>query len=267
MPNVISLGGNSSYEIGYLLIFGLLSLSIACFYATVNKTINLLPYVSMVDLLAIILLVLIVVSHFKSFKALITNEYNKKDQLKCMLIFLILGILSTVIIMPLDNFEGNIRIMTVMIAGLFGGPIIGIPTAIISSLTLLVTSGTNAYYHLFSTIICGIIASAIYIWNGRKLLKIFPTAILVFLLIGFDMLVTILTTPPSFGFPMVLKIYLPMIFGGLMGVMLFEMIAAEIKKDAEERPFDAKSEIKELKASLKKYEEEIKHLKEEIEKK
>lgn len=81
------------------------------------------------------------------------------------------------------------------------------------------------------------------------------------------MLLIILMKPATFAVPMVFKIYLPMIFGGLMGVMLFGMIVAEIKKHASERPFDAKSEIKELKTSLKIYEEEIKHLKEEIEKK
>lgn len=267
LPYVISLGDKSSYEIGYLLIFGLLSLSMACFYAQINKSVNLFPYVSMVNLLAIILLILIVVSRFKSFKALIINEYTIKDQLKCMIIFMILGLLSTMIIMPLDNFDGDIRIMTVMISGLFGGPIIGIPTAIISSLTIWSTNGINTLYYIISTIICGIIASVIYIWNGRKILKIFQSAILVFLLIGLDMLIIILMKPATFAVPMVFKIYLPMIFGGLMGVMLFGMIVAEIKKDASERPFDAKSEIKELKTSLKRYEEEIKHLKEEIEKK
>ncbi len=267
LPNVISLGDNSSYEIGYLLIFGLSSLSMACFYANLNKTVNLYPYVSMVNLLAIILLVLIIASRFKSFKALATNEYTRKDQLKCMVLFMILGFLSTMIILPIDKFDEDIRILTVMTAGLFGGPIIGIPTAIVSTITILFTSGKNAYYYLFSTILCGIIASVIHIWNGRKLLKILPSAILVFLLIGLDMLIIILTTPETFGIPMVLKIYLPMLFGGLMGVMLFGMITAEIKKDANKESFDAKSEIKELKTSLKKYEEEMKHLKEEVEKK
>ncbi|WP_461461298.1 LytS/YhcK type 5TM receptor domain-containing protein [Methanobrevibacter sp.] len=266
LPAVISYGDNSSYEIGYLLIFGLSGLSMACFYTKINKTVNLYPYVSMVNLLAMILLVLIITSRFKSFKALINNEYTRRDQLNCMIIFMILGYLSTMFIIPYDKFDGDIRILTVMTAGLFGGPIIGIPTAIVSIITILYTTGKNSYYYLFSTIICGIIASVIYIWNGRKLLKILPSTILVFLLIGLDMLIIILTTPAKIGFPMVLKIYLPMLFGGLMGTMLFGMIAAENKKD-DNTEFDAKSEIKELKTSLKKYEDEIKQLKEEVEKK
>lgn len=265
LPKLLVLGKNPSYEIGYLLIFGLLSLSMAYFYASVNQSINLTPYVSMVNLLAIILLVLIVVSRFKSFKALLTKDYTRKNQLVCMVIFLILGFLSTVIVMTINNFEGNIRIMIVMTAGLFGGPIIGIPTAILSSLILLITEGGNAICFVVSTIICGVIASAIYVWNGRKLLKTLPMAILMFLLIGFDMLMIILMNPASSRVSMVLNIYLPMVFAGLMGIMLFKMIIAEIKMDNEE-PFDAKSEIKELKASLKEHEEKIKYL-EEIEKK
>ena len=76
----------------------------------------------------------------------------------------------------------------------------------------------------------------------------------------------ILMKPASSGVPMVHDIYLPMVFAGLMGIMLFEMIIAEIKMDTDREPFDAESEIKELKASLKEHEEKIKHL-EEIEKK
>ena len=66
------------------------------------------------------------------------------------------------------------------------------------------------------------------------------------------MLMIILTTPAKFGFPMVFKIYLSMIFIGVIGVMLFEIIAVEIKNDAIKKPFDTKSKIKDLKASLKK---------------
>ena len=265
LPKLIALGNNPSYEIGYLLILGLLSLSMAYFYASVNQNINLTPYISMVNLLAIILLILIVASRFKSFKALITNDYTRKDQLICIGIFLILGSLSTLFAMTINNFDGNIRIMTVMIAGLFGGPIIGIPTAILSSLILLFNEGGNAICSVVSTIICGVLSSAMYIWNKREFLKTLPSAILIFLFIGFDMLMIILMKPASSGVPMVLDIYLPMVFAGLMGIMLFEMIIAEIKIDTDGEPFNAKSEIKELKASLKEHEEKIKHL-EEIEK-
>ncbi len=267
LPKLFVLKDNSSYEIGYLLMLGLLSLSMANFNSSIIQNINLIPYVSMVNLLAIILLVLIVASHFKSFKALLTNDYTRKDQLICMVIFLILGFLSTLFAMPIDNFDGDIRIMTIVIAGLFGGPIIGIPTAIFSSLTLLAMGGEYAVYSVVPAIICGVIASAIYIWNGRKFLRTLPSAILIFLFIGFDMLTIILMTQASYGFPMVLDIYPPMVFAGLIGIMIFKMITTEIKMDADEETFDAESEIKELKTSLKEHEEEIKRLKEEIEKK
>lgn len=267
LPKLLAFKNKRSYEIGYLLILGLLSLSMANFYATVNQNMNLFPYMSMVNLLATILLVLIVASHFKSFRVLITNDYTRKDQLKCMVIFLILGILSSLFAMKINNHYGDIRIMTVMISGLFGGPIIGIPTAVLSSLTLLSTGVENTFYYVVSTIICGVISSAIYVWNGRKLLRAIPSAILIFLFIGFEMLMIVLMAPKSVGVPIVLDIYLPMLFAGLMGIILFEMVIAEIKMDAGERPLDAESEIKELKASLKEYEEKIERLEEEIEKK
>ena len=266
LPKLVISGNNPSYEFSYLLILGLMGLSMAYFYASINQNINLSPYMSMVNLLAIILLVLIVVSRFKSFKALITNDYTKKDQLICMLIFLILGFLSTEFVMTINEFDANIRIMVVMIAGLFGGPIIGIPTAVFSSSILLVTDGGNAICSVVSTIVCSVLASAIYIWNGRKFLRTLPSAILMFLFIGFDMLMIILIKPAASGFPIVLDIYLPMLFAGIMGIIIFQMIISEIKMDADKGQFDAESEIKKLKASIKEHEKKIKYL-EEIEKK
>ena len=230
LPKLFSLGNNPLYEFGYLLILGFL---------------------------AAILLVLIVASRFDSFKALATNNYSRKDQLVCMVIFLILGFLSTAIMMHINELiKCDIRIMVVMVAGLFGGPIIGIPTAILSSLTLLVSGGGTAICSAVSTIVCGVISSMIYIWNGKKFLKTIPSAI------GFDMLMIILMTPPSSGVPLVLEMYIPMLFAGLMGLILFKIIIAEIKMNADEESFDAESEIKEIKASLKEHEKKIKHLEE-----
>lgn len=264
LPKLLSLGNNPLYEFGYLLILGFLGLSMASFYALVNQSMNLYSFATMINLLAAILLVLIVASRFDSFKALATNNYSRKDQLVCMVIFLILGFLSAAIINELVKCD--IRIIVVIVAGLFGGPIIGIPTAILSSLILLVSDGGNAICSVVSTIVCGVISSMIYLWNGRKFLKTIPSAILLFLFIGFDMLMIILMTPPSSGVPLVLEIYIPMLYAGLMGLLLFKIIIAEIKMNADEKSFDAESEIKEIKASLKEHEKKIKHL-EEMEKK
>ena len=263
LPKLFSLGNNPLYEFGYLLILGFLGLSMASFYALVNQSMDLYSFAAMVNLLAAILLVLIVASRFDSFKALATNNYSRKDQLVCMVIFLILGFLSAAIMMHINELiKCDIRIIVVMVAGLFGGPIIGIPTAILSSLTLLVSGGGTAICSAVSTIVCGVISSMIYIWNGRKFLKTIPSAILLFLFIGFDMLMIILMTPPSSGVPLVLEMYIPMLFAGLMGLILFKIIIAEIKMNADEESFDAESEIKEIKASLKEHEKKIKHLEE-----
>ena len=59
-----------------------------------------------------------------------------------------------------------------------------------------------------------------------------------------------------------LEMYIPMLFAGLMGLILFKIIIAEIKMNADEESFDAESEIKEIKASLKEHEKKIKHLEE-----
>lgn len=152
--------------------------------------------------------------------------------------------------------------MVVMTAGLFGGPVLGIPVGIISGVYRLFLGGSTAVPCSSATIICGFLGSAIYVLNGKKFLKHFWAVILMFLYIGFEMLLIVWMSPQNISIPYVQDIYPLMLFGNVLGMILFIMIVREEKKpdiDYEEL------RMRELQNTLDEYQDKVEQLEEDVE--
>lgn len=266
LPKLRSLGDSALYEIAYLLIMGMLGLCISYFNTIANDFLFLEPFIDMFMILAIVLIIMILTTRLKWMKALIVRNYTRRDKIICMIIFSILGTFSTLAIVNYGDFSANVRTMTVMIAGMFGGPIVGIPTAIISGTLRLFMEGTTAVPCAVSTYICGFLGSAIYLWNGKRFLRTHQSAILMFLFIGLEMLIILLMDFSPTGIRIVYVLYAPMAFAAVVGIILFKLVIAEARDEESDVQLDPETEIEKLKSSLKQYEEKIKLLEEEIEK-
>lgn len=267
LPALRSLGNSSLYEIAYLLIMGLVGLIVSYFNGIVNDSIVLEPFINMFNVLAIILIVMIFATRLKSFKAVIHREHTRNDIIVCMIAFVIMGLLATALTKNLGNSSANVRSMTVMIAGLFGGPMIGIPTAVAASAFRFAIGGPTQVPGALSTLICGVMASAIYVWNGNRFLRTFQSAILMFLFMGFEMLLIALMIPDSIAFPRIMEIYAPMTFVSVIGIILFKMVITETREKGSDDPVDMREELESLKATLKESEEKINALEEELDRK
>lgn len=264
LPKLRALGDSALYEIAYLLIMGLLSLCISYFNSIANDFLLLEPFIDMFMILAIVLIIMILTTKLKWMRALILRDYSHRDQIICMVIFIILGVFSTVAIINYGNFSANVRTMTIMIAGMFGGPIVGIPTAIVAGTARLFVGGKTAVPCAISTYICGFLASAIYLWNGKRFLRTHQAAILMFLFVGVEMLIIFLMNFGTAGSKIVYVLYAPMAFAAVIGIILFRLVIAEARDDESDEDADPETEIKELKNSLKKYEERIQELEEKL---
>ena len=76
-----------------------------------------------------------------------------------MAIFSFLGVISS-LFTPDANSLVNVRMMTIVIASLFGDPVVGIPAAVVSSIFRRVMGGPTALPCSISTIRAGLIGSA-----------------------------------------------------------------------------------------------------------
>lgn len=264
LPQFRRLGDSSFYEIGYLIIIGLFSISLSYFNQSTNTQSFFAPYLDMFKVLSVMLIFTLVATKSKAFKEIIKGNISKKSIIVSVVIFSVLGILSSLYIIPVNMSFANVRNLIITVAGLFGGPYVGIPSAIISGIFRYSQGGITALPCSLATIIVGIIASLIHYWNGGKFLQTRPAVLLMFLFTGFEMLLIVMLTPPSISFGYIEDIYLLMVFASVGGMLLFSMIIKE--EIHEDKSFTSYEELqmREFRTMFEEFDEKIEKLENEV---
>lgn len=254
LPKFRELGDSSIYELGYFIIMGLLSITITYFESSIHGELLWKPFLEMFNILSVILIIGFILSKSAPFKDLINGNKSKKNVLFALVVFIFLGIFSSVYVNDINGVPTNVRSFVVMVASIFCGPEIGIPTAIISALFRYNLGGPTALACAISTFLSGVVGSLVYYWNDRRIYSPGKSTLLMFLFMGLDMLMIILLTPATLAYPIVNEIYAPMTFSATMGMVLVFIIyeSEKEKKDisTEERVLKLEQEIDEYKQKL-----------------
>ena len=167
LPKLRKLGDSSLYDVTYFLILALITLFISYYNSVINTFMSLGSFLDMFNILAVSLIFMIVAMQTRIFKAVVRGEKSRRNLIYCAIIFSVLGILASISIF-IDKSPANVRTMTILIGSMLGGPIVGIPSAIVAGLFRLSLGGVTAVPCSISTILCGFIGSAVYILNGRR---------------------------------------------------------------------------------------------------
>jgi len=258
LPKLRNLGDSSLYDVTYFMLMAIFTLFITHYNAVINQIINLQSFLEMFNILTVSLIFMVIFIHLKIFREIIEGNKSKKNLLICMVIFSILGIITSQNIFLVDELV-NIRRAIIVIGFMFGGPIVGIPSAIIAGLYRYSLGGITALPCSIATILSGLVGSMVYILNHNRFLTSVKSVILMFLIVGVEMLLIILTIPPEQSIPTIKLIYPPMLFSSIIAIVLFKLVI----KDNEQRvkgTKDPQTEIKELKEKLNEQEERISHL-------
>ena len=258
LPKLRKLGDSSLYDVTYFLILALITLFISYYNSVINTFMSLGSFLDMFNILAVSLIFMIVAMQTRIFKAVVRGEKSRRNLIYCAIIFSVLGILASISIF-IDKSPANVRTMTILIGSMLGGPIVGIPSAIVAALFRLSLGGVTAVPCSISTILCGFIGSAVYILNGRRFLNSTKSAILMFLMVGLEMLFILLYVPSSMDVQLVNSIYPPMLFGSVVGIVLFKLVIKDNEEKSKNKK-DIHEEVAELKESLKEHEEKIDRL-------
>lgn len=263
LPQFRKGGKGSIYEIGYLILFGMVSIVVSYFNKSTEFDSIVMPFLDMFKVLSVMLILTLIATKTKAFKGVISGKITRKTIVYCFIIFSILGVLSSIYYVNVDGTPSDVRNLIIMISGLFGGPYVGIPSGIIAGLFKYSQGGATALPCAVATVICGIIGSLIHIWNNKKFPKTRHSAILMFLFIGFDMLLIVFLTPPYISIAYIRDIYILTLFGSVVGMVLFSMILNETKSKNKSIKYED-LKLKEMENTLDEYNERIENLEEEI---
>ena len=262
LPQFRNLGDSSIYEIGYLIIIGIFSILISYFNQSTNSANILMPFLNMFKVLSVLLILMLIATKTRFFKNIMHKKFTNVDLFFTFVIFTILGCLASKYTIPVNNSFANVRNLIVLIAGLFGGPFVGIPAGIVSGGFRFIEGGATALPCSLATVIAGFIGSAIYILNGKKFLNGKFSVLLMFLYVGFEMALIIWMTPPNISVTYISDIYPLMLFGSVLGMILFVMIFREVRSDKKVSYEELK--IREFENTLEEYEDIVEKMQEDI---
>lgn len=265
VPKIQNLGESSVFGLVYFPLICLIGMMTSYFTAKFNIALFFEPYLEMFKVLCAVLIFVLLATNLNSFIEMIHGKHTRKNQMVCLVVFILIGLFASTVNIRVDDAPANIRCLIVMISSLFGGPIVGIPVGIISAAYRFTLGGPTALPCAISTVISGIIGSLIFIWNDKKFPNIPQSVLLMFLFTGFEMLVIIIATPPTISFPFIEDIYPIMLFASTVGMFLFAVVIKETKTKTSMNITHEEQKIREFKEELESYyDEKLEELKNEI---
>jgi len=187
----------------------------------------------------------VVVSSINPFKqVVIEKKFTYKNQIIMILIFGSISIFGNYSGIELDSGAiANIRDIGPLVAGLVGGPVIGIGAGLIGGVNRYMEGGFTALPCSIATISAGLIGGLVYKYNNGEFVGAYKATIIAFLLELYHMGITlILAKPLDQALEVVKVVIIPMTLSNALGVAIFSLIIGSIIKD--------KKKIKELEENL-----------------
>ncbi len=134
--------------------------------------------------------------------------------------------------MDIFGAVANVRDLGPMVAGLIGGPIVGLGAGLIGGLHRLTMGGFTCIPCSLSTILAGVLAGIIYLANKKHFVGIGGAVLFSVLMESFHMILAlILASPFSQALGVVEDLFIPMILANAMGMFIFAlMISNRIKE-------------------------------------
>jgi len=199
-------------------------------------------FLFMLERVGLIIIFAFLVSRLKPFRTVLQTRKSWSSRAVLIVIFGLLGIVSSYTGIRIENGaiynEGlhatlnesdaiaNTRVISTAIAGLFGGPIVGLGAGVIAGVHRLMLGGFSAVACGISTILAGLIAGVL----GRKyrIHRTFSYSHVLWIGISVELLqmalILLIAKPFEEAWALVQVIALPMIFMNAFGLFMFCLI-------------------------------------------
>lgn len=173
------------------------------------------------------------VTRTRYFTEILDKQFNVKNQIVLILIFGIFAIYSTYTGIKLPSGAiANIRDLGPIVAGLIGGPVIGLGAGLIGGVHRYFLGGLTQIPCSLATVIAGLAAGMIYKRQKGEFIGIWRATLFVILIESFHMgLILLIARPYSEALQVVKLISLPMILANAMGVAISALIVSNLIKE------------------------------------
>jgi len=181
----------------------------------------------------VVIVFVYLVTRTRYFTEILDKQFNAKNQIVLILIFGIFAIYSTYSGIKLPSGAiANIRDLGPIVAGLIGGPVMGLGAGLIGGVHRYFLGGLTQIACPLATVVAGLAAGMVYKWQKGKFIGIWRATLFAILIESLHMgLILLIARPYSEALQVVKLISLPMILANAMGVAISALIISNLIKE------------------------------------
>ena len=189
-------------------------------------------FTDLVEKVCVIVVIAYLLTRLKYFTEVLDGKLTIRNQLIMILIFGGISIYGSYSGVNIFGAIANVRDLGPMVAGLVGGPIVGLGAGLIGGLHRLTMGGFTCIPCSLSTILAGLFAGIIYLANKKRFIGIWGAVLFSILLETFHMILAlILASPFAQALEVVEDLYIPMILANAVGMFIFAFMITNLIKE------------------------------------
>lgn len=190
----------------------------------------------LLQLICVIIVAAYLLTRSRLFAEVLDGRLTIKTQLILILFFGGLSIYGTLSGVDFMGAIVNVRDLGPMVAGLIGGPVVGLGAGLIGALHRLTLGGFTVYSCSLATVLAGFFGGLIWLVYKRSFPGIVIAVLYAIIMEGFHMALALAMDPPfEQALAVVATISLPMILANAAGMFVFAFIIENLKKERKMR--------------------------------
>lgn len=188
----------------------------------------------LVEKACVIVVIAYVISRLPQFSEVLEGKFTIKNQAILILIFGAISIFGTYSGIDIFGAMANVRDLGPMVAGLIGGPVMGIGAGLIGGIYRLSLGGFTAVPCAISTVLAGLLGGLVYIINKRRFVGVFWAVVFAVLMESLHLLIALyMAKPYSQALVVVEELTVPVIVANAMGIFIFAFIISNLLREKE----------------------------------
>jgi sigma-B regulation protein RsbU (phosphoserine phosphatase) len=186
----------------------------------------------LLQLMSVIIVVAYLLTRSRIFSEVLDGHPAVKTQIILILVFGALSVYGTLSGVEFMGAIVNVRDLGPMLAGLLGGPVVGVGAGLIGAAYRLTLGGFTVYSCSLATVLAGLFGGIIWLLRGRRFAGITIAVLFAILMEGFHMLLALaLCRPFDQAVAVVSTVALPMILANAAGMFVFAFIIQNLENE------------------------------------
>lgn len=186
----------------------------------------------LLQMMCVIIVIAYLLTRSRFFPDVLDGHPAVKIQVLLVLVFGALSVYGTVAGVEFMGAIINVRDLGPMLAGLLGGPFVGLGAGLIGAAYRLTQGGFTVYSCSLATVLAGLFGGLIWLARGRKFAGITIAVVFAILMEGLHMLLTLaICRPLDQALAVVQMVSIPMIAANAAGMFVFAFIVENLQHE------------------------------------